>query len=129
VEDIEDRQQALLGAVAALPGAGFHKLPCPAQLALLEEGEHEIIFGGEVAVERTLGDVSATDHFFHADGADAATREQFVSVVEDPLSCGRGGRLIARERVRHAATIHVRQTGLSQATAPISQESHVRLST
>jgi hypothetical protein len=37
VEDVEDREQALLGAAAALPRAGFDELPRPAPLALLEE--------------------------------------------------------------------------------------------
>ena len=105
VEDVEDREQALLGAGAALPGAGFDELPRPAQLALLEERENEIVFGGEVAVERRLGDGGATDHFFHANGTDAATREQLVGVVENPLSRARGRRLTGRESVRHAATI------------------------
>src|SRR4029450_7368425 len=41
VEDIEDREQALLGAGATLPCAGFDELPRPAQLAFLEECEDE----------------------------------------------------------------------------------------
>ena len=72
MEDVEDGEQTLLGGRAALAGASLDEPSRPEVFALLEEGEHEIVLGGEVAVQRRLGNVGAADHFFHADGTDAA---------------------------------------------------------
>jgi hypothetical protein len=55
----------------------------PALFAALEEGEHEFVLRGEVAIEGGLGDVGFLDHFVDADRADAAFGEQVVGDVED----------------------------------------------
>jgi hypothetical protein len=92
VEEVEDREQLLLGGRAASPRLGFHPVAGPALLALLEEGEHEFVLRGEVPVKGRFGDACAFDQFVDADVVDAAVREELVGGVEDALAGGRCGR-------------------------------------
>jgi hypothetical protein len=59
VEELEDRQQLLLGGCAAAPRFGLDPVKRPALLAQLQERDDEVILGGEVAIERGLGNAGA----------------------------------------------------------------------
>jgi hypothetical protein len=78
VEYVEDREEAFLGRCAASSRFLLDLLVRPANLAPLEEGEHELVLGSKVAVERRLGDAGPGDHLVDADVADATAGEEFV---------------------------------------------------
>jgi hypothetical protein len=75
VEDVEDRQQLLLGCGAASFGLCLEPLVRPQLLAAVEESEHEVVLRREVAVERRPGDGGTLDHLERADDVQRAEGE------------------------------------------------------
>ena len=92
VEEVEDREQLLFRGLSAAPGLRLDPVPRPKLLALLQERQHEVVLGREVAVEGGLGDRGAPDHLVDADRSHAAPREQLVGAVENSLSSSRNRR-------------------------------------
>ncbi len=86
VEEVEDREQLLLGRRAATPRLRLDPPLRPPLLAPLEKRERQIVLRGEVPVEGRLGDRGAVDQLVDADGADAALREELVRALEDALA-------------------------------------------
>ena len=86
VEDVEDREQALLRSRPLVPRAGLDAPARPDLLAALEERDHELVLRREMPVERRLGDGRALDHLVDSDSADAAAGEELVGTLEDPLA-------------------------------------------
>ena len=72
VEEIEDREQAVLRGRTTLARLRLHPAVRPDMLALAEKGQHEVVLRREVAVEGRLRDRGPLDHLFDADGADSA---------------------------------------------------------
>jgi hypothetical protein len=87
-EEVEDREQLVLGRVAASARLGFHPVLGPDLLALLQEGEHEVVLGGEVPVQRGLCDLRPRDHLVDADRPDALAREEVVRAGQDAVARG-----------------------------------------
>src|SRR3981081_1191025 len=77
VECVEDGEKLLLRSGPAAFRLCLDKLHRPALLAASEEGDNEVVLGGEVSVERGLGDTGARDYLVDADVSDAAAREEF----------------------------------------------------
>jgi hypothetical protein len=71
----KSRQQLLLGSGPAAFRLRLDKPHRPPLLAALEERDDEVVLGGEVSVERGLGDTRAPDDLVDADISDAAARE------------------------------------------------------
>jgi hypothetical protein len=82
----KDREQLLLGLGAASSGLRLDPLKRPALLAELEEGDDQVVLGGEVTIKRRLCDAGTVDHLVDADTADAAVREQYVGGFKDALT-------------------------------------------
>jgi len=91
VEEIEDREQALFGSRAALPRLGLDPAVRPDHLALLEEGEDELVLRREVPVERRLRDGGTLDDLLDADRADPPRREELVGALENSVAGDRLG--------------------------------------
>src|SRR3982074_3573803 len=72
VECVENGEKLLLRSRSAEFRLYLYKLESPALLAALEEGEDEVVLGGEVSVERRLGDPGALDQLVDAYIADTA---------------------------------------------------------
>ena len=100
VEGVEDREQSLFGGGAAAPGLGFDPLARPELLAPLQESEHKVVLGREMAVERRLRDARAVDQLVDTHRTDPAAREEVVRGGQNPLS-GPGRPAIRCERLRH----------------------------
>src|SRR5262245_20478556 len=86
VEQVEDREQRLLGRRAATARLLLDPVARPPSLTLLEEREDELVLRREVPVERRLRDGRTRNHFVDSDGSNAAVREELVRAVENPLS-------------------------------------------
>ena len=93
------------GREAAAPGLELDEAERPELLALRQEGEHEVVLGAEMPVERRLRNVRRLDHLVHADGADAAAGEEVVGAVEDALARGAGGRLGSCDCLAHRLSL------------------------
>jgi hypothetical protein len=90
VEEVEDREQLLLGGRSAAARLGLDPLLRPELLPLLQEGEHELVLGGEVAVERRLRDLGALDQLVDPDRANAPAGEELVGAGENSVARGDG---------------------------------------
>src|SRR5262249_30274759 len=111
-KDVEDREQALLGLARAGDRPGFDEVARPALFAQIQKREHELVLGGEVAIQRRLGDPRPSDHFVDADRPNPAPATQLIRAAEDALP-----RLSAPyrglKRLHHDPHPTIRQTGLS----------------
>jgi hypothetical protein len=76
----------------------------PAQVAIFEEGAHQIVLAREMPVEGRLGDAGLGNHAVDAGGAHAVAIEQVVSGEQDAPA--RGG--IAGDRYGLVCGIHGR---------------------
>jgi len=102
VEDVEDRQEAVLWRGATTLGPRLDELPGPKLLPALEKREHELVLGGKVAIEGRLGDPGRLDHLIDAHIPDAPTREQLVGTIENSLPRARFSLGICGPRLQHA---------------------------
>jgi hypothetical protein len=109
VERVEDGEQLLLGSRSAPSGFRLDPVERPELLPALQEGEHEIVLRGEVPVERRLRDTGSGDHFVDTHTPDAATREELVRRLENPVPDG-GRRGTGLEASSHPASIARRGT-------------------
>ena len=91
VEEIEDREQLLLWLRGAPFGLGLDPIHGPASLALLEEGEHEVVLGGEMPIQRRLRDAGAFNDLIDSDSANSAGRKHAVSGIEQTFASGPAG--------------------------------------
>jgi hypothetical protein len=91
VEEVEDREQLLLGGRAAPPRLGLDPAMRPALLPLLQEREDELVLRGEVAVERGLRDRGALDHLLDSHRTHPAAREELVGTRQDAVAGDRLG--------------------------------------
>jgi hypothetical protein len=57
----------------------------PHLVATLQERQHEVLLGGEVAVHRLPGHARSLDDGVDPDRLDAPTREQFIGRLEQSL--------------------------------------------
>jgi hypothetical protein len=83
---------------------------CPDLFALLEEGEHELVFGGEVPVERGLRDSGALDRLVDPDVMDAAAREELVCGLEDAVASAQYGFRTRGSVCDHRRAVRLRET-------------------
>src|SRR5690606_16956440 len=83
-EEVVDRQQPL----PRVRGAGDRAVDAvgPHGVPVREHREHEVLLGGELAVDRLERDAGLVAHRVHADLADAAAVEQPVGCGHDPLA-------------------------------------------
>jgi hypothetical protein len=87
-ERVEDGQRALGRIRAQALDLSAQPRP-PALVAPAQEGHDQVVLGGEVAVERRLGDPCVGDDRVDADGRDPLAVERLRRGVEDP-GPGRG---------------------------------------
>src|SRR5690606_27781839 len=83
-EEVVDRQQPL--PRVAGPGDGALDAGDPHPVPALEDGEDEVLLGGELPVDGLERDARLVAHGVHADLADAAAVEQPVGGVDDALA-------------------------------------------
>ena len=86
VEDVEDREQLIPRSGTSPKRLGLDELPRPALLAPLEKGEHEILLGPEVSIERRARDAGRRQDLLGPDRANAARREELVRGLENALA-------------------------------------------
>src|SRR5207247_10644435 len=78
IEDVEDRQQLLLGPRRSPFHLPLEPLPRPDPLAALEHREDELVLRPEVPVEGHLRHAGLGDDSIDADGANAVAGEEVV---------------------------------------------------
>ena len=86
VEDVEDRQQPLLGRVRAALHLALEPVLRPALLAQAQELDDELVLGREVPVERSLGDAGVLQDRVDPDRLEAVVGEELVGGLEDPVA-------------------------------------------
>ena len=86
VEDVEDRQESLLGQVGPQLDLPLEPRPRPDLLAALEDRLDELVLGAEMPVERHLRHTGLGDDSIDTDAVDAVAGEELVRGLQDALA-------------------------------------------
>src|SRR3954451_16034154 len=116
-EDVEDGQQLLRRRLRALLHRLLQPGARPALLAPLEEGQDEVVLGGEVAIERHLGHARLGDDPVDADRSRAVPAEQPVGGLEHALATAVASWAGPFSRGHRAAMVQICLVGL-RVTGP-----------
>ena len=85
VEDIEDGEESPLRMIGSRSGSPFDDSKGPGHLSAGKKSEHQVIFGGKVAVQRCLRHTGGTDDLIHRDIPHRTVAEQSVARIDDAL--------------------------------------------